>query len=148
MSERDYLVIFEEPDPDGLPEDDSLVLDIEEGRSLRPEVDVRQIVDLELSNTTNRMGVIGFGVTVLGAIMGMALTLFVLFTYPGSWYDAAGNIRASGAPRLVIPLGAISMLVMIAGTVMTHYGKRIEARGNLSDVRIIEKSSQNRIELE
>ena len=43
--ERDYLVIYEEPDPYGLPSDDTLVLDIEESNAVRPEVDVRQKLD-------------------------------------------------------------------------------------------------------
>ncbi|MFO1534343.1 MAG: hypothetical protein ABR586_01625, partial [Thermoplasmatota archaeon] len=62
--ERDYLVIYEEPDPYGLPSDDVLVLDIDARTPRRGEVDVQQKLDLELTNSTSRLGTAGFATTM------------------------------------------------------------------------------------
>lgn len=141
-NERDYLVIFEEPDPYGLPADDTLVLDIEQPDRSRPEVDVQQKVAIELTNTTSRMGTTGFAVTVLGGVLGIGLMGWFASVYP------TGLVGHNGVMRAMILLSVASLILMIAGTMLTHYGRRIQARGRLSDVRIVEKSSQSKASLE
>lgn len=145
--ERDYLVIYEEPDPYGLPTDETLILGIQEKRRRLPQVDVRHRVDLHLSNTTNKLGTIGFIVTVLGAVLGVVAILVFATSYPDQWYDDERQLQVSNLAQILTPLGAVATLTMIVGALMTHYGKRIEARGNLAAVRIIEKSPHNRIQI-
>jgi hypothetical protein len=140
--ERDYLVIYEEPDPYGLPADDTLVLDIEQPNPGRSEVDVQQKVQLELSNTTSRLGTFGFSLCTAGAVLGVILMVWFARIYPFGWHgDGASN-------RALILLSALALVCMIIGTVLTHYGRRIRAHGRLSDVRIIEKVPQGRASLE
>ena len=143
MAQRDYLVIYEEPDEDGLPSDDSLVLDIEASRApTLGELDVEQDLDLELTNKTNWFGTLGFAVALLGGLLGAVLMAFFASYYPVDWY---------GAPpqriRTMILLSVLALAFMITGTILTHYGRRIQARGNLSAVRIVEKLPQNRARL-
>src|SRR5690349_654833 len=57
--QHDYLVVYEEPDPYGLPADDALVLDIDAVMPKRGAVDVQQKLALELTNTTSRLGSFG-----------------------------------------------------------------------------------------
>lgn len=141
--ERDYLVVFEEPDPYGLPSDDVLVLDIDTQRPQRPEVDVQQKLDLELTNTTSRLGTFGFVVNLVGAAIGVILMIIFPLVYPQDLNSGNASVM-----RFVILTAVFSVALMIAGTVLTHYGRRIQARGQLSDVRIIEKSSQNRVKFD
>lgn len=132
--QRDYLVIFEEPDPYGLPADDSLVLAFDQPTQTRPEVDVQQKVAIELSNITSRAGTVGFAITSLGALMGIGLMVAFNMVYP--WYGAAST------HRLMILLSVLTLLLLVGGTILTHYGRRIKARGRLSDMRIVEKNPQ------
>jgi hypothetical protein len=142
-NERDYLVIFEEPDPYGLPSDDSLVLDIEtQNPSPRGEVDVRQKLDLDLTNTTNWMGTLGFVTTMVGALLGVGLMIGFTAIYPDNWYSSPNSVR------IMILLSVLCLALMIAGVVLTHYGRRIQARGVLRDMRIVEKTSQPRAAFE
>jgi hypothetical protein len=141
--ERDYLVIYEEPDPYGLPSDDVLVLDIDARTPKRGEVDVQQKLDLELTNTTSRLGTAGFAASMVGCLLGVGLMVAFAIIYPKDWYSgSASTVRA------MILLSVLTIAMMIGGTVLTHYGRRIQARSKLSDVRIIEKASQNRASFE
>jgi VIT1/CCC1 family predicted Fe2+/Mn2+ transporter len=141
--ERDYLVIYEEPDPYGLPSDDVLVLDIDARTPKRGEVDVQQKLDLELTNSTSRLGTAGFATTMVGCLLGVILMIAFAVIYPQDWYSgSAGTVRA------MILLSVATIALMIVGTVLTHYGRRIQASSRLSDVRIIEKASQNRASFE
>ncbi|MFO1533194.1 MAG: hypothetical protein ABR562_05795 [Thermoplasmatota archaeon] len=140
--ERDYLVIYEEPDPYGLPADDTLVLDIQQPTQTRPEVDVQQKVTFELTNTTSRLGTFGFGVTCCGAVVAVLLMALFAAYYPDQWNDSAGTRRT------VLFLSVLTIMLLVGGTVLTHYGRRIQARGRLSDVRIVEKTAQNKARLE
>jgi len=140
--ERDYLVIYEEPDPYGLPADDTLVLDIEQGNQARPEVDVRQKVAVELTNTTSRLGTFGFALCSVGAALGAILAIAFAVIFPQDWYGH------DDVNRTVILLSGLSLVLMIVGTVLTHYGRRIQARGRLSDVRIVEKAPQSTARLQ
>ncbi|MEA3144168.1 MAG: hypothetical protein QOG31_1492 [Thermoplasmata archaeon] len=141
--ERDYLVIYEEPDPFGLPSDDVLVLDIDARTPKRGEVDVQQKLDLELTNSTSRLGTAGFGLSMLGCLLGVVLMVMFAVIYPDDWYSGSAT-----TVRTMILLSVATIALMIAGTVLTHYGRRIQARSKLSDVRIIEKASQNRASFE
>lgn len=141
--ERDYLVIYEEPDPYGLPSDDVLVLDIDARSPKRGQVDVQQKLDLELTNTTSRLGTLGFATTMLGCVLGIGLMVMFAIIYPQDWYSGSAS-----TVRTMILLSVLTIALMIVGTVMTHYGRRIQARSRLSDVRIIEKASQNRASFE
>ena len=142
--ERDYLVIYEEPDPYGLPSDDVLVFDIDARTPKRGAVDVQQKLDLELTNTTSRLGTAGFAVAMLGCVLGVVLMVMFAIIYPEDWYKAGGATTV----RSMILLSVLTIALMIAGTVLTHYGRRIQARSRLSDVRIIEKASQNHASFE
>ncbi len=149
MSDRDYLVIYEETDPDGLPTDDGLVLDIESGKSPNlGELDVEQNVSLELSNTRNRVGTAGFSLACLGSALGVGLMGAFAWSYPGDWYSVSGRVAQSGLVQNLILLSILCLLLLVAGTVLTHYGRRIQARGNLSRVRIVEKTPHARARFE
>ena len=50
--------------------------------------------------------------------------------------------------RTLILLAVLAVAMMIAGTVLTHYGRRIQARSELSDVRIVEKAPQAKAQFE
>ncbi|HEX2066444.1 MAG TPA: hypothetical protein VHI93_06500, partial [Candidatus Thermoplasmatota archaeon] len=140
---RDYLVIYEEPDPYGLPSDDVLVLDIDARTPKRGEVDVQQKLDLELTNTTSRLGTVGFATTMAGCLLGLSLMVAFALLYPQDWYGGSAS-----TVRTMILLSVACIALMIVGTVLTHYGRRIQASSRLSDVRIIEKASQARAQLE
>lgn len=146
--ERDFLVIYEEDD-EGLPGDDHLVLDIESPQSpSRGELDVKQRLDLELSNTTSQKGTMGFILTCIGAVLGLGLIAFFLASYPDQWYNQANGALVRGGPiKPTLLVGIVTILVLLVGTILTHYGRRIQARGNLSQVRIVEKTSQNKAQL-
>lgn len=141
--ERDYLVIYEEPDPYGLPSDDVLVLDIDARTPRRGEVDVQQKLDLELTNTTSRLGTAGFATAMLGCLLGVVLMVAFAIIYPQDWYSGS-----AATVRTMILLSVATIALMIVGTVLTHYGRRIQASSRLSDVRIIEKQSQSRASFE
>ncbi|MES2154298.1 MAG: hypothetical protein V4510_04105 [bacterium] len=140
--DRDYLVIYEETDPDGLPADDVLVLDIESSQQQRGEMDVQQKLDIGLTNTTSRAGTAGFIITVLGSVLGASLLVYFASIYPAEWY------RGGSAVRTTIALATISLILLVVGTILTHYGRRIKARGELKDVRIVEKESQQKMAFE
>src|SRR5205085_10668502 len=100
---------------------------------------------LHLTNTTNMLGTVGFTTTLLGALLAVGLMVYFAIQYPSSWYSATGAISDFGQVRTMILLAVLALLTMIVGTMMTHYGKRIQARGSLSDVRIIEKTPQSQV---
>jgi len=146
--ERDYLVIYEEPDPDGLPADDSLLLDIDAGQPVSlGEVDLEQKLDLELSNNTNRTGTVGFATACVGALIALIACIMFAVSYPDPWYTTSGELSGTGRIPATLLVGVVGALTMLAGVILTHYGRRIQARGNLSRMRIVEKSFQPRVAL-
>lgn len=145
MPDRDFLVVYEEPDDDGLPFSDTLTLDIEsDAAKPRGEMEVEQKVDLELTNSTNRTGTVGFAIACVGAVLGIILMVIFSLNYPANWYDGEGEVVGSALVPFTIVSAVLVILLMITGVMLTHYGRRIKARGNLSQVRIVEKSSQAR----
>jgi hypothetical protein len=146
--ERDYLVIYEEPDPDGMPHDDGLLLDIDAGQPVSlGEVDLEQKLDLELSNNTNRTGTVGFVLAIVGAFIGLVANIVFAVSYPDPWYETDGNLSGTGRIPATLLIGVAAALTMLTGVILTHYGRRIQARGNLSRMRIVEKSFQPRVGL-
>lgn len=146
--QRDYLVIYEEPDSDGLPRDDGLLLDIDAGQPVSlGEVDLEQKLDLELSNNTNAMGTIGFVTAIVGALIAIIACIIFAVSYPDPWYTSDGRLSGTRMVSATLIVGVLGALTMLAGVVMTHYGRRIQARGNLSRMRIVEKSFQPRVGL-
>lgn len=146
--ERDYLVIYEEPDPDGMPADDALLLDIDAGQPVSlGEVDLEQKLDLELSNNTNRTGTIGFILACVGAAIAVFACILFAVAYPDPWYTSGGQVSDSGMIPGTVLVGIVGALTMLTGVILTHYGRRIQARGNLSRMRIVEKSFQPRVAL-
>jgi hypothetical protein len=145
MATRDFLVVYEEPDDDGLPVRDSLTLDIETAAAIpHGEMDVEQKVDIELANSASRAGTVGFSLSAIGAALGFVILLVFSLNSPQNWYDADGAIRGSPLVRTTIIAAVLVLLLMIIGVILTHYGRRIKAKGNLSQVRIVERSSQAR----
>jgi hypothetical protein len=145
---RDYLVIYEEPDPDGLPAEDGLLLDIDAGQPVSlGEVDLEQKLDLELSNNTNRTGTVGFGLACLGALIALVACIMFAVSYPDPWYTTSGRLSGTSMIPGTLVVGVLGALTMLAGVILTHYGRRIQARGNLSRMRIVEKSFQPRVAL-
>jgi hypothetical protein len=148
QEERDYLVVYEEPDTDGLPTEDNLLLDIDAGQPVSlGEVNLEQKLDLELSNNTNWVGRLGFVLAIVGAIIGFSVLIFFGTTYPERWYDDQGNPAEGSILPGTALVGVIAVLMQLAGVVLTHYGRRIQARGNLSRMRIVEKAFQPRVAL-
>jgi uncharacterized membrane protein len=146
--QRDYLVIYEEPDPDGLPADDALLLDIDAGQPVSlGEVDLEQKLDLELSNNTNSTGTVGFGLAILGALVAVVACIMFAVSYPDPWYTTSGALSGTGMIPATLIVGVLGALTMLVGVILTHYGRRIQARGNLSRMRIVEKSFQPRVAL-
>lgn len=148
QEERDYLVVYEEPDPDGLPADDGLVLDIDAGQPVSlGEVNLEQKLDLELSNNTNWVGRLGFVLAIIGALVGFGACALFAYAYPDPWYTTDGEVSASQLVPGTLVVGVLAALTMLAGVILTHYGRRIQARGNLSRMRIVEKAFQPRVAL-
>lgn len=148
QEERDYLVVYEEPDTDGMPTEDGLLLDIDAGQPVSlGEVNLEQKLDLELSNNTNWVGRLGFVLAIVGAIIGFSVLIFFGTTYPERWYDDQGNPAEGSILPGTALVGVIAVLMQLAGVVLTHYGRRIQARGNLSRMRIVEKAFQPRVAL-
>jgi hypothetical protein len=146
--QRDYLVVYEEPDPDGLPTDDALLLDIDAGQPVSlGEVDLEQKLDLELSNNTNRTGTIGFVLAIVGAVIAVFACILFAVSYPDPWYTTDGALSNTGRIPATVLIGVVAALTMLTGVMLTHYGRRIQARGNLSRMRIVEKSFQPRVAL-
>ncbi|MEA3136996.1 MAG: hypothetical protein QOJ26_1879 [Thermoplasmata archaeon] len=146
--QRDYLVIYEEPDPDGLSHDDSLLLDIDAGQPVSlGEVDLEQKLDLELSNNTNATGTVGFALACLGALVAIIACIMFAVSYPDPWYTTSGRLSGTKMIPGTLIVGVLGALTMLAGVILTHYGRRIQARGNLSRMRIVEKSFQPRVGL-
>lgn len=146
--QRDYLVVYEEPDPDGLHPDDALLLDIDAGQPVSlGEVDLEQKLDLELSNQTNRVGTLGFVLAIVGAVIALVACALFAAAYPDPWYTTAGVVSDSNLIPATVVIGSIGALAMLGGVILTHYGRRIQARGNLSRMRIVEKSFQPRVAL-
>ena len=146
--ERDYLVVYEEPDLDGLPSEDGLVLDVDAGQPVSlGEVNLEQKLDLELSNNTNWVGRLGFVLAIVGAVIGLAVLVFFGTTYPERWYTASGDPAEGSILPGTALVGVLAILTQLAGVVLTHYGRRIQARGNLSRMRIVEKAFQPRVAL-
>ena len=146
--QRDYLVIYEEPDQDGMPHDDSLLLDIDAGQPVSlGEVDLEQKLDLELSNNTNQTGTVGFVLACVGALIAVIACILFAVSYPDPWYTTSGEVSGAGRIPATLLVGVVGALTMLAGVILTHYGRRIQARGNLSRMRIVEKSFQPRVAL-
>ena len=138
--QRDFLVIYEEYDDGSLPTDDVLVLDVETPKFDKlGEIDVEQQLDLDLSNTASRVGTAGLAITTLGSLLGFGLVAYFMTVYPGSYYTGSGI--DAGLVRTLLTLGLLTLLLLLTGTVLTHYGRRIKARANLSAVRLVEKSA-------
>jgi uncharacterized membrane protein len=145
---RDYLVIYEEPDPDGMPTDDSLLLDIDAGQPVSlGEVDLEQKLDLELSNNTNSTGTVGFALACVGALVAVVACIMFGTSYPDPWYTTSGSLSGTSMIPATLIVGVLGALTMLVGVILTHYGRRIQARGNLSRMRIVEKSFQPRVAL-
>lgn len=148
QEERDYLVVYEEPDPDGMAMEDPLVLDIDAGSPVTlGEVNLEQKLDLELNNNTTWVGKLGFILAVIGAVFAIGTCLWFWAVYPEEWYVPDGSVSGSWKVPATALFAVLSFLMMLAGVILTHYGRRIQARGNLSRMRIVEKAFQPRVAL-
>lgn len=148
QGERDYLVVYEEPDPDGMAMEDGVVLDIDAGSPVSlGEVNLEQKLDLELNNNTTWVGKLGFILAVVGAVFAIATCIWFWVVYPEQWYVANGEVSGDWKVPATALFAVISFLLMLAGVILTHYGRRIQARGNLSRMRIVEKAFQPRVAL-
>ncbi len=148
QGERDYLVVYEEPDPDGMAMEDGVVLDIDAGSPVSlGEVNLEQKLDLELNNNTTWVGRLGFILAVVGAAFATATCIWFWVVYPEQWYVANGEVSGDWKVPATALFAVSSFLLMLAGVILTHYGRRIQARGNLSRMRIVEKAFQPRVAL-
>lgn len=142
---QEFLVIYEE---DGEGESgDELVLDVRRlRRALRTEIDIETGVTVDLDNTGSPMGLLGVIVAVVGAIFAAAATLLFATSYPEAWFEN-DLVAGESVRRITAGLAMVGGLLLIAGMVMTIYGRRVTAHGTVDDAHIIEKSPHARTEL-
>jgi len=137
---RDFLVIYEEDD-DGSANDAGFVVDVTTPRS-RPVagLEVTEAIQVDLSNTRSVLGTAGMITCAVGAILGGVSVAMFISQYPSAWDSAGGVFSSLNTVRTMTGSGLLGLIAMVAGTVMTHYGRRIRAVGHLKTVHIVEKA--------
>lgn len=149
MKQEEFLVIYEEDrtDDQGDLEGDALVLDIRRlKRALHTEIDIETGVSVELSNTSSAMGLIGVIVSFVGAVLGLAATVYFALRYPEAWF-VNDEVAGEAVRRLTAILAMAGGLLLILGLVLTIYGRRVTAQGRVDDAHIVEKSAHAHTEL-
>jgi MFS family permease len=137
MPEQEYLVFVEEDD-EGY-NDDRLVLHVgAKGRTRHlSDLEIQPEIEVEVLNRGSNLATIGLACTFFGALAGLAAIVVFAMYYPDGWRLDDGSYAA--APWFTALLGSLAALVLLVGAVLTPIGRRIEARGILRRVRVVEK---------
>lgn len=144
---QDYLVILEE-DGEGDQIEDEIVLDVRRMRKqLLTHVDVETAVELEVDNTSSGTGLLGLILSILGALTGLLAVFLFATTYPGDWFDAAGAIAGASVRQATAFTAIVGGLLLVAGTALTAYGRRITAQGRLRGFHLVKKTPHAKTEL-
>jgi hypothetical protein len=146
----DFLVIYEEEDgggPDADDSDDEIVLDIRTLRqAFRHHLDVETGVLVKLHNSSSAGGFLGLILTIIGAIVAIAAVAVFASTYPQDWFKGA-ELAGYGLRRGTATMATVGGLLMIAGTILTAFGRRVTAHAFIDDAHIVEKSPHARPEM-
>lgn len=146
MSEG-FLVLYEEDEPeDAAGPEDELVLDLRFfRRALRQHVDIETSARIELDNTSSRLGLIGLLLSIVGAVISAAAILLYATTYPERWFDAADKVSGDGLRTTTALLAMLGGLLLIGGTALTAYGRRVLASGRLEGAHVVAKRPHSRL---
>lgn len=140
MSERDFLVFIEEDD-DGTAPEDRIVLQVETPvqRPVR-ELEVNPEIELRIENTGGATARIGLAIGILGTALTLIGILAFSLTYPQRWFDARGALQhTEPLLRLTGALTAVGGVALVAGALLTFYGRRLQARAELVSLRVVER---------
>lgn len=137
---REFLVFVEEED-DGFETQDRIVLQVEPPQ-LRPtrELEVQPEIDLRIENTGSAWARVGLVLSVLGAILSVAGFAVFAVTYPQQWIASGGLLYQEPVLRLTAGLVSVGGVALVAGALLTFYGRRLEARAELVSLRVTESA--------
>lgn len=131
----DFLVIYED-DADG--PDEPFVLDMHRKAAPRGEVEIDHDIRLGVTNTSSRVGTTGFTITIVGALVALGFMIAFGLGYPDNWFGAGDVPKEGGFVTAVMATALVGFVLMFAGTVLTHYGRRIRATGSLENIRVVQ----------
>lgn len=141
----DYIVIYEDDSTEDIP--DEIVLDVRRLRkALLTQVDIETGVDLYIDNTSSRVGLVGLLVSIVGAVTGLVATYLFASTYPGDWFDG-GAVAGQGIRQWTAILAVASGLLLVAGTALTAYGRRVTAFGQLRGFHLVKRTPHAKTDL-
>lgn len=144
---KEFLVIYEEEADGGEFEADELVLDIHTLRkAFAKQVDVETQVHVDLEGRSDPVGMTGFLVTVLGALLSIAATVVFATTYPQDWHQGA-QIIGESLRRVTATLFVLGGLAMLGGTILAASGRRVRAQGRVEEAHIVSKEPHAHTEL-
>lgn len=141
MNEREYLVFVEEED-DGTPAEDRIVLTLD-GAEARPtrELEVHPEIDLRIENAGGATARLGLALSIVGTVLSLVGVVVFSLTYPQRWFDARGSLlHADPLLRTTAALSAVGGILLVAGALLTFYGRRVQARAELVSLRVVERA--------
>jgi hypothetical protein len=133
LSERDFLLIYEDGEEDGEAHDEVFVdIDVH-------SEPVRNTIEAEFgARVTNRAGklaVTGLVITLVGAIVMVAATVLFTVNYPDAWYPVgAGDEELI---RFITAIGLLGGLLLIVGNLLVGFGRQLHAQGVLHTLRFV-----------
>ncbi|MGB0652581.1 MAG: hypothetical protein ACPGQL_05225 [Thermoplasmatota archaeon] len=144
--ERDYLILYEEPDEGEV--EDRLTVNVEASAAdLQGSVDVQTDFGVESVEKANALGLIGLIVAVVGAVMGIAAVIWFGVAYPDAWYGDDGTPPETGVQRSIAVLASLSFIVLMAGNLMTYYGRTTKSDAVLNQFALVEHVPKSQLRL-
>ena len=140
MAETEYLVFVEEDETEA--EEDRLVFQL--GRTpvrALGDLEIHPDIEVELVNASSRMATAGLATGLFGSLVGLAALVTFAVSFPGDWFNAAGNLQYE-AP--VVWFTALFAVVaggaLVLGAVLTYYGRRLQARGRVRGIQVTQRT--------
>lgn len=145
-AENEYLVFVEEDD-DGTVEEDRLVLAVARQHALG-EIQVHPEIEVDLRSTATPTSTGGLASSLFGALLGLTALGMFIATYPQRWYDGGRLLVEDPLIWFNAVFAVAGGMFLIIGTVLTHYGQRLQASGHLRRLRIVEQATGRSANLE
>jgi hypothetical protein len=133
LSDRDFLLVYEEADSDDGGEDE-LFVDIDvHSEPARNNIEAE--FGARVTNRAGKLATTGLIITLVGTAAMIAATILFALNYPDAWYPVGQGDEA--LIQLITGMGLLGALLLIVGNLLVGFGRQLHAQGVLHSLRFV-----------